>query len=538
MSGQWHRPLVVLWGAVGIILLIACVNLSNLMLVRAAARSKELAVRGALGATRARLVRQSLTESLAFRGRCGAWPGQRLCHRSLACASRRPGFASVERRDDRRTAVAWTIMSLSSRPHSSAWCRLEDGRRQRAGGAQGLGAGRGRGHRHERLRIGLVISEIAMACVLLVGAGLLLRSFLNVLEVDLGFAPDRAATIAVDYNEMAPFRRNARGQTIDDIPEHPGTRARAAGRRDGRHFADYLPLGPNRSWGTLAPKGKIFRPGEVPPPLVYVVTPGVLPAMGIRLRGRDFTWADGFKGQLVVVINASAARFYWPGEDAIGKFLTSALRNCRSSASPTMCARRTSKVPGAGRSTTPRPRETLRRRTSRRPLAAAARFARTGRPSRLARAEPPAAAGRVQASPTARQPLPVASAVLPAARRRHGEPRTVPGRARDPRRHLILGGAAVARDWRPDGARREREPCRSRHSARHVSRDAVGHRRGSRRLAGRGSPYRLVAFRTSPWDLPTYVAMAAVFLAVALISGYLPARKASRVDPMVALRSS
>jgi hypothetical protein len=86
--------------------------------------------------------------------------------------------------------------------------------------------------------------------------------------------------------------------------------------------ADFLPLGPNRDWDSPVPKGKSFAPGTLPSPLVYVVTPGFIRAMGIRPHGgRDFTWDGGPKCERVVMINASAARRYWPGEDAVGKVL-------------------------------------------------------------------------------------------------------------------------------------------------------------------------------------------------------------------------
>jgi hypothetical protein len=152
----------------------------------------------------------------------------------------------------------------------------------------------------------LVVSEVALACVLLVSAGLLLRSFLKVLEVDLGFQPDQAASIKVEYDDSAPSdeaRELKRGAIFRQILEHisalPGVEA--AG------MADYLPLGPNREWDTPVPQGKTFAPGTLPDPLVYVVTPGFVRAMGIRLRGRDFTWSDGPHSERVVLINASAA---------------------------------------------------------------------------------------------------------------------------------------------------------------------------------------------------------------------------------------
>jgi predicted permease len=181
-------------------------------------------------------------------------------------------------------------------------------------------SGSGKGRRHEHIRAVLVVSEVALACVLLVGAGLLLRSFLHVLDVDLGFQPARAAAVKVVYDDSAPTdaqgiakRRLIFQRTLERVSSLPGVEA--AG------MVDYLPLGQNRAWGTPVPKGKTYPPGAVPAPLVYVVTPGYARAMGMRLRGRDFTWDDGPTNENVVLINAACARTFWPGEDAVGKIL-------------------------------------------------------------------------------------------------------------------------------------------------------------------------------------------------------------------------
>ena len=146
------------------------------------------------------------------------------------------------------------------------------------------GAGAGLGRKHERVRAALVVSEIALACVLLVSAGLLLRSFLKVLDVDLGFQPDRAASIKVDYDDSAPShdasvaKRSAIFQQIlARVSALPGVEA--AG------MSDYLPLGPNRSGTCPCPRERPLLPGELPEPLVYVITPGFIRAMGIRCTG-------------------------------------------------------------------------------------------------------------------------------------------------------------------------------------------------------------------------------------------------------------
>src|SRR5436190_3706433 len=322
VTGKLRRSLIALWFAVGKILLIAGVNLSNLLLARAAARAKEFALRGALGAGRGRIVRQLLMESLVLSS-AGAVIGLGLALVVIRWLAHQGSLAlpllSSLRIDGQ--ALGWTVLVAFL---SAMVFGLLPGLRMGTGSLQAVlkdsGAGAGLGRQNERVRVILVVTEIALACVLLVSAGLLLRSFVKVLEVDLGFQPDRAASIKVDYDDNALFndasvaKRSATFQQIlARVGALPGVEA--AG------MADYLPLGPNREWDTPVPVGKVFRSGELPDPLVYVVTPGFIRAMGIRLRGRDFTWADGPHGQTVVLINASAARVYWPGEDAVDKIL-------------------------------------------------------------------------------------------------------------------------------------------------------------------------------------------------------------------------
>jgi len=322
VTGKLSRSLVALWAAVGAILLIAGVNLSNLLLARASARAKEFALRGALGANRARIVRQLLLESLVLSG-SGAIAGLGLAFALITWLTSQGSLAlpllSSLRIDAQ--ALLWTALVAVV---TAVLFGLLPGLRITSGNLQDTlkdsGAGAGLGRKHERLRGALVVSEVALACMLLISAGLLLRSFIKVLDVDLGFQPDRAASIKVEYDDSAQnelesqAKRGAIFQQIQDrITALPGVEA--AG------MADYLPLGPNRNWDTPVPQGKTFVPGELPDPLVYVVTPGFVHAMGIRLRGRDFAWSDGPKSERVVLINESAAKVYWPGEDAVGRIL-------------------------------------------------------------------------------------------------------------------------------------------------------------------------------------------------------------------------
>ena len=191
VSGRLRRALVVLWCAVGMILLIACVNLSNLLLARAAARSKEFAMRGALGASRARIVGQLLTESLILSG-AGALMGLGLAEGLVFWFAHQGSVAlpllSTLHIDG--AALGWTVLIAVC---AGLLFGLIPGLRMAGGNLQESlkesGAGSGQGRRHERIRAVLVVSEVALACVLLVGAGLLLRSFMHVLDVDLGFRP-------------------------------------------------------------------------------------------------------------------------------------------------------------------------------------------------------------------------------------------------------------------------------------------------------------------------------------------------------------
>src|SRR5580698_10045966 len=204
VTGKLSRSLIALWCAVGVILLIAGVNLSNLLLARAVARAREFAVRGALGATRGRIVRQLLMESLVL-SCAGAALGLGLALMLIAWLAHQGSVAlpllSSLRIDG--PALGWTVLVAV---FTAMIFGLLPGLRIAGGNLQEMlkdsGPGAGLGRKHERIRAALVIVEVALACVLLVSAGLLLRSFVKVLDVDLGFQPERAAAIQVAYDEI------------------------------------------------------------------------------------------------------------------------------------------------------------------------------------------------------------------------------------------------------------------------------------------------------------------------------------------------
>ncbi|MGH9772564.1 MAG: ADOP family duplicated permease [Candidatus Acidiferrales bacterium] len=315
VSGKLRRSLIVLWSAVGLILLIVCVNLSNLLLARAAARTKEFAMRLALGAGRGRLIRQLLTESLVLAA-AGAALGLCIAYAITSYLAHQGSLAlpllSGVRVDG--TALAWTILVTAA---AAVLFGLLPGLKMSGKNVQAslkdMGHGMSTGRRHQRLRSVLVVSEIALACVLLIGAGLLLHSFLRLLDVHLGFQPDHAAVINVDFQGSGnPQKRTVSlHEILRRVQGMPGI--------ESAGISDNLPLEGNRSWG-LGAKGKQYRKGEMPDAFVYVITPGYFDAMGMRLlKGRQFDWHDGVHSQPVVILNEKAARTLWPGKDAVGR---------------------------------------------------------------------------------------------------------------------------------------------------------------------------------------------------------------------------
>jgi predicted permease len=315
VTGQLRHSLIVLWCAVGFTLLIVCVNLANLLIARTAARAKELAMRAALGAGRGRLVRQLLTESVVLTA-AGAIVGVVVAYAVTRYLAQQgsvnlPLLSSV-RLDG--AALGWTLLVAAA---SCIAFGLVPAMKVSATDLQstlkdeshGTSAGRG----HHRLRSTLVVSEIALACVLLVGAGLLLRSFLRVLDVDLGFRPAGVAAIKLDFDDggQAARRGPIYEETLQRIREIPGIQS--AG------ITDNMPLEGNRSWGIQA-KGKPYRDGELQGTFVYMITPGYLETMGVRLEsGRLFSWGDDAGSPGVVIINQTVARVLWPGVNPVGQ---------------------------------------------------------------------------------------------------------------------------------------------------------------------------------------------------------------------------
>jgi len=318
VSGRLRPALLVLACAVGVVMLIVCANLSNLLLARSATRQKEIAIRAALGAGKGRLIRQMLTESLvlsllgAVLGLLLAFTGTRLLSHLNAVSI--PLLADVHLDAAALgftllvaiiTGIVFGLFPAFQVPGLALHDVLKDSTR---------GASQGRGHAW--IRSSLVVSEIALACVLLVGAGLFIRSFLSVLDVDLGFRPERAAALRIDPNSSysTQAQRNAYyNEALRRVLEVPGIEA--AG------LSDALPLGRNRSWGVAA-KGQVYTRENYPEGFVRIVSGGYFQAMGIPLRaGRDFTARDSADAAKVIIINETLARALWPGQNPIGQIV-------------------------------------------------------------------------------------------------------------------------------------------------------------------------------------------------------------------------
>jgi putative ABC transport system permease protein len=318
IAGNLRPALLVLLGAVGFLLLIACANVANLLLARFAIRQGEVAIRAALGASRARLVRQALTESAMLALGGGAlgfllalWSTRLI---STAGAKVIPQLVSVgiEFRVFLFTAgiivLTGVLFGLAPALHSSA---------QDVHGVLKEGGKGSRGVTHAAVRQSLVISEIALALMLLTGAGLLLRTLGKVSGVYPGFDSSNilimniglpSLTYPADGPKPAAFYRDL----LDRVSALPGVQSAGA--------VSILPLGSDFDNVGTEVEGRVYAPGEVPYPERYRVTPGYFKTLQIRiLSGRAFSDADTAQAAPVVLVSETAAEMWWPHENPLGK---------------------------------------------------------------------------------------------------------------------------------------------------------------------------------------------------------------------------
>jgi putative ABC transport system permease protein len=315
---QIRRSMLVLFAAVGFVLLIACANVANLLLARASSRQREMAVRAALGASRARVMRQLLTESLLLAGLGGlagtllALWGARILKASTALNIPRLD----ETRLDLRVLGFTLIVSLLTGlifGLAPAWqaSKLDLNETLKEGGRSG-----GSGARH-RLRGAMVVGEVALALVLLVGAGLMIRSFAQLQNVPLGFAPQNVLTMQVylptsKYGQGAPV--NFFNQLLERLRAVPGVTDAAA--------VTQPPLAGSVGWTQeITLEGREAAPADAKLSVrTFAITPRYFQTMGIPLlQGRDFTAQDRRDAPLTFIVSEAFARRFWPNENAIGK---------------------------------------------------------------------------------------------------------------------------------------------------------------------------------------------------------------------------
>ena len=535
VSGSVRLAVWVLAGAVGMVMLIVCANLSNLLLARTAARQKEIAIRMALGAARKRLLGQMLTEGLvlssggAFLGLALAVGGTRLLTRLDAVSI--PLLREV--RTDATALVFTVVVALITGVVFGLAPALYASGSGIAGNLKESSRGSSSGRERAWIRNALVVSEIAFACVLLVGAGLLIRSLAGVLKVNMGFDSAHTSTIRVDPDSKATSQ--ARLAYMDDVlrrVSHAPGIERAA-------ITDSLPLGRNRTWGAGA-KGASYKRGEYPLAFVRVVSEGYPAAMGIPLLGgRDFSAGDMADKEPVMLVNKTLANALWPGEDPIGKFIVGPCAQERRVIGVVGDVRHLSLEQPAGNEMYIPARQCD-------DLAGSYLVVR----STLA---PGQVAATLRAALT-----PIAPNL---ARNDFRTLQQIVDRSVSPRRFtvLLLGGYAVfalilaslgiyALISYSVNQRTQEIGIRMAlgASARDVQARIIGQ---TLRLAmiglviGAGASWLLargasgLLFGVTAGDPQTFIGMIAILTIVALVAGFLPARRASRIEPMVALRA-
>jgi putative ABC transport system permease protein len=314
--GNVRQALLLLMGAVGMLLLIACVNVANLFMARAADRSRELAVRTAIGAGRARIRAQLLTEGVAL-SLVGGLVGILLAHVGVG-AFRSINPAGIPRIDevtvDARvltfafavsvlTGVAFALAPAMRLVGPNALASLRDG--GRAGG----------GSSSTRVRSTLVAVELALAVVLMVGAGLFINSFFRLQSVDPGFEADDAVTMAITLNsgyenseQQVTFFR----QLMERVEATRGISAAA--------YTSALPLAGDRYLTGINIEGREVDPSNPDVAEFSMISPGYFSTMGVEIvAGREFDDLDDAGAELAMMVNEAFVRQYWPGENPIGK---------------------------------------------------------------------------------------------------------------------------------------------------------------------------------------------------------------------------
>ena len=319
LVGASRQMLLVLLGSVGIVLLIACANAANLLMVRASARQREIAVRLAMGAPRIRVVRQLLTESLMISFAGGAL-GLALAFGGVrALVSLLP--TDFPRAHDIHVSAPVLLFTLAVSMITGILFglapALQAARTDPKDGLQKNSRTSTIGRRQGRLRNALVIAEVSLASVLLIGAGLMLRTFLNLIHLDPGFHQDHllTASLSLPHSQYKTYEQTAKffKDLSANLNSLPGVESAGAG-------SDLPWTGYDENNGGFTIEGKKPPPHQEFHARYHMATPGYFTAMGIPLlEGRFFTDADKKDAPFALIINHAMAERYWPGENALGK---------------------------------------------------------------------------------------------------------------------------------------------------------------------------------------------------------------------------
>jgi putative ABC transport system permease protein len=549
--GNVQRPLLVLLAGVGFVLLIGCANVANLLLARSAARRREIAIRASLGAGRGRLLRQLLTESalLALLGGglgagLAAWGVQALVALGPRDLPRLDGITvdgPVLLFTLALSLLTGVVFGLAPAFQLTA---LDVQGTLRAGGRAATAGGGGDG-----MRGLLVVAEVALALVLLIGGGLMIRSFQRLAAIDPGFAPARVVAFEVPARQARPPR------TPDGVDER-AARAEARRRRfqqlmprvlalpgvEAASAINHLPLAGDiwgRSYTVVgAPQPP---PGRQPTAVYRVIAPGYLDTMGMTLlSGRDLTAHDGPGAPGVVVVNEALARATWPGQSALGKRIN---------------------LEDGG----PDPREIVGvvADVRQREWAAAAQpevfLPYLQNPSSTLTLVVRAAGDPVALAPAVQREIAALDGELPLARAQVMDD-VISDAVGQPRFQLLLLNlfAGLALLLAAVGVYGVMAHAVSRRTQEMGIRLALGApaRRVLGLVVGQGMLLaaagvalglaaafaatrllRALLYEVSPTDPLTFIALPVVLLAVAALASYLPARRATRIDPMTALRA-
>ncbi|MBI2150388.1 MAG: ABC transporter permease [Acidobacteria bacterium] len=319
--GNIRPALLILMGAVALVLLIACANVANLLLVRGSAREREIGIRAALGAGRKRLIRQLLTESMLL-SLAGAAAGLALARFGISAITKMGGqaFPRLAQAETDMATLVFTIgvavvtglmfgiLPALQVSQSTTHESLKEG-----------GRGSTSGGKHQRLRRSLVVAEVALSLALLCGAGLLIKSFMRLQDIDPGFRPDGVLTARIllpqaRYSQPEQIR-TFYTEFIRRVSEIPGVQSVGG--------INALPLSGTGGSGTTTVDTNAVAPGSTTPEAdLRAITPGYFETTGTPLiRGRYFNDRDNETSMPVAIIDETMANTYWPNQDPLGKRL-------------------------------------------------------------------------------------------------------------------------------------------------------------------------------------------------------------------------